>query len=189
MTGKHPSVNKFKRLLITAITFTILGAWIWYMSWTTSISNYTILQESVPELTTYISVGVVIGALLVIRAFVVHAFNQTLKYFANTFLCGFSLGLVLSLNCYDIYVYLFPDKIIGYESEYEVVFPGPSRGKYGHCEAGLWLKDQNTNRWIQLCTNKEYLHSHRKQGMTGVWVTARVNNIGSYIVCYEFIYL
>ena len=118
-----------------------------------------------------------------------HAFNQTLKYFANTFLCGFSLGLVLSLNCYDIYVYLFPDKIIGYESEYEVVFPGPSRGKHGHCEAGLWLKDQNTNRWIQLCTNKEYLHSHRKQGMTGVWVTARVNNIGSYIVNYEFIYL
>lgn len=101
------------------------------MSWTTSISNYTILQKSVPEWTTYISVGVAIGALLVIRAFFVHAFNQTLKYFANTFLCGFCLGFVLSLNGYDIYVYLFPDKIIGYESEYEVVFPGPSRGKHG----------------------------------------------------------
>ncbi|MCU3131885.1 hypothetical protein [Enterobacter roggenkampii] len=86
------------------------------MSWTTSISNYTILQKSIPELTTYISVGVVIGALLVIRAFFVHAFNQTLKYFANTFFCGFCLGFVLSVNGYDIYVYLFPDKIIGYES-------------------------------------------------------------------------
>ena len=79
------------------------------MSWTTSISNYTILQKSIPELTTYISVGVVIGALLVIRAFFVHAFNQTLKYFANTFFCGFCLGFVLNVNGYDIYVYLFPD--------------------------------------------------------------------------------
>ncbi|ENT6820189.1 hypothetical protein ACFF1C_000583 [Enterobacter roggenkampii] len=67
------------------------------MSWTTSISNYTILQKSIPELTTYISVGVVIGALLVIRAFFVHAFNQTLKYFANTLpilsYAVFALGL------------------------------------------------------------------------------------------------
>ena len=101
----------------------------------------------------------------------------------------FCLGCVLSLYCYDVYVYLFPDKIIGYESEYEVVFPGPSRGKYGHCEAGIWLKDQNTTRWIQLCTNKEFLRNHRKQGMTGVWVTARVNKIGTYIVKYEFIYI
>ncbi|HAH0308651.1 TPA: hypothetical protein ACIYV6_005231, partial [Escherichia coli] len=59
----------------------------------------------------------------------------------------------------------------------------------GHCEAGLWLKVQNTSRWIQLCTNKEFLRSHHKQGMAGVWVTARVNKIGSYIVKYEFIYM
>lgn len=102
---------------------------------------------------------------------------------------GFCLGFILSLNCYDVCVYLFPDKVISYESEYDVVFPGPSIGKYGHCEAGLWLKDQNTSRWIQLCTNKEFLRSHHKQGMTGVWVTARVNKIGSYIVKYEFIYM
>ncbi|MGV1169014.1 hypothetical protein ACV6DN_18925 [Enterobacter asburiae] len=189
MTENHHSENKFKRLFITAITFVILGAWFWYMAWASNISDNTILQKSIPEWITYISIGALIGALFVIRAFFVHAFNQTLKYFSNTFLCGFWLGFVLSLNCYDIYVYLFPDKIIGYESEYEVVFPGPSRGKYSHCEAGLWLKDQNTHRWIQLCTNKEYLHSHRKQGMTGVWVTARVNKIGTYIVKYEFIYL
>lgn len=189
MTENHHSENKLKRLLITAVIFSILGAWIWYMSWVSSISNNTILQKSVPEWKTYIYFGVLIGTLFVIRTFFVHAFNQTLKYFANVFFSGFFLGFLLSLNCYDIYVYLFPDKIISYESEYEVVFPGPSRGKHGHCEAGLWLKDQNTNRWIQLCTNKEYLHSHRKQGMTGVWVTARVNKIGTYIVKYEFIYL
>ena len=148
-----------------------------------------ILKKSVPEWITYISFGVLTGIIFVMRAFYLRTFNKTFEYFANAFFSGFCLGFVLSLYCYDIYVYLFPDKIIGYESEYEVVFPGPSRGKHGHCEAGLWLKDQNTNRWIQLCTDKEDLNSHRKQGMTGVWVTARVNNIGSYIVSYEFIYL
>ncbi len=36
--------------------------------------------------------------------------------------------------------------------------------------------------------NKEFLRSHRKQGMTRVWVSARVNKLGTYIVKYE-IYL
>ncbi|EMF1897489.1 hypothetical protein [Enterobacter roggenkampii] len=189
MTKNYSFEDKRKKLLVTAVIFSVLGGWLWYMSWASGISHNTILKKSVPEWMTYISLGVLIGTIFVMRVFYLRTFNKTLEYIASAFFSGFCLGFVLSLNGYDIYVYLFPDKIIGYESEYEVVFPGPSRGKHGHCEAGLWLKDQNTNRWIQLCTNKEYLHSHRKQGMTGVWVTARVNNIGSYIVSYEFIYL
>ncbi|UNK63215.1 hypothetical protein [Buttiauxella ferragutiae] len=159
------------------------------MLWASSISHNTILQKSVPEWATYISFGVLIGCFSFIHAFYLRTFNKTIKYLCNEFFGGFCLEFVLSLNCYDVYVYIFPDKIIGYESAYEVVFPRPSRGKHGHCEAGIWLKDQNTTRWIQLCTNKEFLRSHRKQGMTGVWVSARVNKIGTYIVKYEFIYM
>ncbi|WP_315314762.1 hypothetical protein [Pantoea vagans] len=180
--------NKFKKWSISAAFLIIMGGWFWYMLWASSISHETILQKSVPEWETYFSFGTFIGIISLIYAFYVRAFNKTIKYLFNAFFSGFCLGFILILNCYDVYVYLFPDKIIGYESEYEVEFPGPSRGKYGHCEAGIWIKDQNTNRWILLCTNKEYLRSHRKQGMTGVWVSARVNKIGSYIVHYEFIY-
>lgn len=158
------------------------------MSWASGISHNTILQKTVPEWETYISFGALSGILSFAYAFYARTFDKNIKYLFNAFCGGFCMGFVLILNCYDVYVYLFPDKIIGYESEYEVVFPGPSRGKYGHCEAGIWLKDQNTNRWIQLCTNKEYLRSHRKQGMTGVWVSARANKIGTYVVQYEFIY-
>ena len=181
--------NTYRKWSIIAMMCIIMGGWFWYMLWASSISNNTILQKSVPEWITYISFGALIGSFSLIRAFYLRTFNKTLKYLCNAFFGGFCLGFVLSLNCYDVYVYLFPDKIIGYESEYEIVFPGPSRGKSGHCEAGIWLKDQNTTRWIQLCTNKEFLRNHRKQGMTGVWVTARVNKIGTYIVKYEFIYI
>lgn len=158
------------------------------MLWASSISYYTVLQESVPEWATYICFGTFTGSLFLIYVSYVRNVNKTLKDLFNAFFGGFLPGFLLALNCYDVYVYLFADKTIGYESEYEVVFPGPSKGKYGHCEAGIWLKDQNTSRWKQLCTNKEYLRSHRKQGMTGVWVSARVNNIGTYIVKYDFIY-
>ena len=181
--------NKWKKWLVTAVICFVMVSCLSYMLWAASISNNTILQKSVPEWKTYISFGAFIGIISVARAFYLRTFKKTLRYLCGAFWGGFSLGFVLTLNCYDVYVYLFPDKVIGYESEYEVVFPGPSRGKHGHCEAGLWLKDQNTNRWIQLCTNKDYLRSHRKQGMTGVWVTARVNKIGTYILKYEFIYL
>lgn len=180
--------NKYKKWFISALFLIVFGGWIWYISWASGISHKTVLQKSVPEWKTYISFGALIGTFSFTYAFYAHAFNKKIKYLFNAFIGGFCLGFVLILNCYDVYIYLFPDKIIGYESEYEVVFPGPSRGKYGHCEAGIWLKDQNTNRWIQLCTNKEYLRTHRKQGMTGVWVSARVNKIGTYIEQYEFIY-
>lgn len=174
---------------MTAVMYILLGCWFWYMLWASSISKNTILQKSVHEWIVYISFGVFVGCVSLVYAFYQRTFNKTLKYLLNAFLGGLFFGFMLILNCYDVYVYLFPDKIIGYKSEYEVVFPGPSRGKHGHCEAGIWLKDQNTSRWIQLCTNKDYLYSHRKQGMTGVWVTARVNKIGTYIVKYEFIYM
>lgn len=181
--------NKRKKRSVTAVMCIFAGGWGWYMVWASRISHHTILQEWVPESMTYISFGALIGSFCFVRAFYLRTFNKTLKYFFNAFIGGFFLGFVLLLNCFDAYVYLFPDKIISFESEYKVVFPGPSRGRHRRCEAGLWLKDQNTTRWIQLCTSKAFLSSHRKQGMTGVGVTARVNKIGTYIVKYEFIYM
>ncbi len=61
-------------------------------------------------------------------------------------------------------------------------------GKFGRCEAGLWIEDQSTNRWIELCTNKMDLDKNIQQGMQLVWVSARTNKIGSYIMNYTFIY-
>jgi len=178
--------NKLRRWALLAVVLILLGLWLGYITWASSLSHNTVLQESIPELTIYVIVGAVVGMLF---AGCVVWKGKKYKEVFQALAGGFSIGFVSVLNCFDVYVYLFPQKLLGYESEYEVVFPGPSRGKYSHCEAGLWIKDQPTGRWIQLCTNRDALHSQRKQGMTGVWVTAQVNPLGSYIVQYEFIYL
>lgn len=114
--------------------------------------------------------------------------GESAIYVLKAFGCGFSIGLICILNCYSVYVYIAPGNIVQYESEYEVTFPGPAVGKYSHCEAGLWIKDAHTKRWLQLCTNRTNLYNDRKQGMTKVWVTAHTNKIGSYIINYKFTY-
>lgn len=169
--------------------FTVMGLWFGYMMWASAISHNTVLKKSIHEWWTYLSFSLSVGFLFFIRALFRRALKYPFQYHWNAFFGSFCLSFILILNCYDVWVYLFPDRVISYQSEYEVVFPGPARGKTGHCEAGLWIKDRNTDRWKLLCTNREYLRTHRKQGMTGVRVTARVNNVGSYIENYEFIYL
>lgn len=77
--------------------------------------------------------------------------------------------------------------VITYESAYEITYPGPGKGRFGHCEAGLWFKDYNTKRWIQLCTNKKALQAAGEPGADAVRVSAHSNEIGSYIIDYSFI--
>lgn len=180
--------NKSQKWLVSAGFCIIVGGLIWYTDWTSGLSKHTVLHKSVPEWTTYIIFATFIGGIAFTRAFYLRTFNKTRKYLFEAFMGGFAMGFVLILNCYDVYIYLFADNVIRYESEYEVVFPGPSVGKTKPCEAGLWIKDQNTSEWIQFCTSNDYLHSHRNQGMTRVLVTARINSIGTYIMDYKFIY-
>lgn len=170
------------------VMFTVLGLWFWYMLWASTLSHRTVLMGFVPEWMVYITTGAVVGLFFAGRTVYRRPIDKTSKYVLEMFFCGFCFGFICVLNSFDVYVYLFSDNLIHYESEYEVVFPGPARGKSGHCEAGLWIKDVHTNRWLQLCTNKKDLSAKRKQGMDRVWVTAKVNDIGSYIVNYEFVY-
>lgn len=72
------------------------------------------------------------------------------------------LGFLSIVNIFDVYVYLFPDEVISYTSDYKIVFPGPSTGKSSRCEAGIWVKDVHTGQFKQLCTNREMLF--KKEG-------------------------
>jgi hypothetical protein len=176
-----------KNIALLTIWF-VLGLWCWYMLWASSLSHRTVLMKFVPEWMTYITTGSVVGVICAGRAAYWRPVGKTPKYVLEMFFCGFCFGFVCVLNVFDVYVYTFSDKLINYESEYEVVFPGPAVGKFSRCEAGLWIKDLHTNSWMQLCTNKKNLYLNRKQGMDRVWVTARVNDLGSYIIDYKFIY-
>ncbi len=160
----------------------------WHMLWASHVSYKTVLIKTFPEFTIYISIGVILGIILAVRATFLRPVSKAAKQIFYMFLAGFCFGFVSTLHIFDIYVYLFPDKVINYASDYDVVVPGPPRGKNGHCEIGLWIKDVHTDRWIQLCTNERALQKKRKQGMDEVWVTARVNKLGTYIVDYQFNY-
>lgn len=106
----------------------------------------------------------------------------------DSFLGGFCLAFVCSLNIYDVSVYVLPSETIYYESEYQIAFDGPSAGRFSNCEAGIWIKDSNTYRRIKFCTSKSDLNEQIKQGMNAVWITTHTNNIGSYNSSYTFIF-
>ncbi|WP_279205916.1 hypothetical protein [Obesumbacterium proteus] len=176
--------------LITFITFFIL--FIFYVSWASRISSNTIIIKSYSEVKlSLIVIGIMATAAAISAVKLTYAprIRNDCIFILCMFIAGGLVGLALSLNALDAYVYLFPDKTIYYTSEYDVSIPGPYRGRY-RCEAGVRLKDIHTSRWIELCTSKEELKigNKRQQGMDAVWVTARVNRVGSYIVNYQFIF-
>lgn len=185
----HSKKSIFSRVNIAVLAIlSVMGLCFSYILWAAKLSYRTVLMESVPEWMVYITIGAVVGLFFAGRAVYRRPVNKTSKHVLEMFFVGFCCGFMCSLNFFDVYIYLFSDNLIRYESEYEVVYPGPPRGKTSRCEAGLWIKDVHTNRWIQLCTNKKELNAKRKKGMDRVSVTAKVNDIGSYLVDYEFVY-
>ncbi|PLR40901.1 hypothetical protein CYR55_06195 [Chimaeribacter californicus] len=187
-TFKRRFLSK-EKLFVYLIT-TILITFMMYLSWAIKISRSTILFSSFPQLTWILTISALGGLPFAWRACCRRPIGETPKYIFQTYFSGFSLFLLLSLNAFEVYVYLFPDKIISYVTDYDVTFPGPPRGRSGRCKAGLLIKDLHTSRWIELCSSKEALKisDKRKQGMDGMWITTKVNELGTYIVKYEFTY-
>lgn len=180
--------SKSKKIILTVVVFLLFGAWLYYVGWASKISARTVLMPEIPEWSTYLLIGSITGVTAAIRTLYKRRERKTATQALNYFTGWFCLGFILSLNGYDTAAYLLPGKIISYKSSYELRYPGPSRGKFGRCEAGLWIEDQSTSRWIELCTNKMDLDKNIQHGMQLVWVSARTNRIGSYIMSYTFIY-
>jgi len=182
------SEEKSKKIVVTVIAFLLFGAWFYYAGWASSISARTVLIPEIPEWTTYLLIGSITGLIAVARTLYRRPGGKIAKRTLDSFIGWFCLGFGLSINIYATAAYLLPGEIISYESSYEITYPGPSIGRFSHCEAGLWIEDTSTHRRIELCTNKMDLEENIKQGMKTVCVSARVNKIGSYIVSYTFIY-
>lgn len=180
--------NRLKKAALMAIICSLFGAWILYMLWAARIGMRTVLMASIPEWTTYITAGCVVGLIFAAKAFYSRPAQQTSARAVDPFFGGFCLGFACSFNIYAVCVYLLPGDVIHYESAYEITYPGPAAGKFSRCEAGLRIKDINTGRWTELCTNPSDLDKQRQRGMDAVWVTARANTVGSYIVGYQFIF-
>ncbi|WP_113632996.1 hypothetical protein DUT67_18215 [Pectobacterium peruviense] len=177
-----------KDFLVTLLALSIMLLIFWYMLWASNLSRSTILIKTLPDFALYLTFGIVLGLIFAVRALYSQSIKKKLKHMLEMFMGGFVLGFLLIVNIFDVYIYLFPDDVINYTSDYEIVFPGPSKGKSSRCEAGLWIKDVHTGQFKQLCTNRETLFKKRRQGMDELWITARVNKLGTYIVDYRFTY-
>lgn len=185
-TKPDSPVKTSKKIAGAAIVLLLLGLWLFYITWASRISAHTFLMPEIPELTTYLLFGVLVGAIFAGRTFYSRPAEKVAKHVINSFLTAFCLSFAFSLHAYDVIAYLLPGEIVNYESSYEITFPGPATGKYSRCEAGIRIEDPNTRRKIQLCTTKSDLYGQNKRHMNAVWVTARTNKIGSYIVGYAF---
>ncbi|AWH89694.1 hypothetical protein [Limnobaculum parvum] len=173
-----------KYMILAVVISSLLLAVNWYLLWSASISNRTVLIPEFPFFTITLIVSAIFGIIFLLCK----QFKRTIKERLVIFLFGTCISLVVCSNLFDVYVYLFPEKTISYITEYKVSYLGPRRGKFGRCEAGLRIKEQYTGRWIEFCSSKEALKpgEQRKQGMNGVFVVAKVNKLGAYIVQYEF---
>lgn len=179
-----------RQYLLLALLLGGLVLFLVYMGWTSRIARKTLLIKSFPDFTIYLTCAGVVGLAFAARAVYYRPVGKTVKYVGEMFMMGATIGFVLPLNCFDVYVYLFPDKTIRYITDYEVTIPGPSRYKSTRCEAGIWVKELYTARWLHLCSTEEEvrLGRQRQAGMDGLWVTARVNKLGAYIEHYQFGY-
>jgi len=179
-----------KQNFFVVVIFGLLAAFVFYLGWGAGVSRRVVFFQTFPAFTWTISFSLIGGLFCAWRVFYRRPVGKTVKHMFEMFFCGFSLVFVLTMNIFDVYVYLFPKEVTRYITDYDVSFPGPSRGKSGRCEAGLWIKDLHTSRWIQLCSSKAELAvgEDHKQGMDGILVTTKINSIGTYIVNYEFTY-
>lgn len=57
-----------KDFLVTLLVLSIMLAIFWYMLWASQLSRRTILLETLPELTIYLTFGIVLGLIFAGRA-------------------------------------------------------------------------------------------------------------------------
>ncbi|TDS96097.1 hypothetical protein EDF78_103567 [Rahnella sp. BIGb0236] len=148
------------------------------------------LFEWVPVLSTALSVA---AGCSIVAAVIMFATTRRRRKIFQEIIKPISFFFIFiglpALTYYDYYVWFLSDNTVRYVTEYDVTFPGPSRGKSGHCEAGLLIKDKTLNRWITLCSSKAQLQKEHKQGMDGIYVVENVSRYGIRLIDTEFTWL
>ena len=174
-----------KNMLLGGIFLLLLVLWFSILLFSLRLSRKTVIADTVPELLTYITISALFGLVGAIFTAFRCPERDALKHITKAFGSCFFMIFITSLYGYDMYVYFYPDKVISYDTEYKVVHPGPSKGKYGHCEAGLKIKDKHTGYWFNICYSNDKLGKEQILDYGEVWVKTRVNEAGSYLESYK----
>lgn len=174
-----------KNILLGGSFLLLLVLWCSILLFSLRLSRKTVIADTVPELLTYITISALFGLVGAIFTAFRCPGRDALKHITKAFGSCFFMIFITSWYGYDMYVYFYPDKVVSYDTEYKVVHPGPSKGKYGRCEAGLKIKDKHTGYWFNICYSENNLGKEQIRDYGEVWVKTRVNEAGSYLESYK----
>ncbi len=173
----------FKGFLVIALLLAYFALMFFSLRFRFSVFLY----DWVPQWTIALSVGAIGGLWCAWKLLPqLRRENKPFWDILKPFFGGLCLFGLPGLMYHEYIVWFFPEKTVRYITDYDVVFPGPSRGKSSRCEAGLQIKDKTLGRWITLCSSKQQLRQQRKQGMDGIYVVERVNRYGIRLISTEF---
>lgn len=154
--------------------------WIAFMYWSLILGYRTVMFEWFPQWT----ISITFAAIVSVIGRVWSILRRPLKYAFKNFLQSGFTTLVLIMPAFDVLAYLLTIKTIRYQTEYEIISPGPSTSRFGRCDHGIWIKETYTGRWKLLCISDP--KSKTKENTGTVWVTTKTGPIGVYIVDYQF---
>ncbi|MEV3816136.1 hypothetical protein RI537_08420 [Aeromonas salmonicida] len=174
-----------KNMLLGGSFLLLLVLWCSILLFSLRLSRKTVIADTVPELLTYITISALFGLVGAIFTAFRCPGRDALKHITKAFGSCFFMIFITSWYGYDMYVYFYPDKVVSYDTEYKVVHPGPSKGKYGRCEAGLKIKDKHTGYWFNICHSDNNLGKEQIRDYGEIWVKTRVNEAGSYLESYK----
>ena len=189
--------NKYLKMRKRNFIFlTIIGLWLIYFFWAAGIGERTILMDSIPVWETHLIIGLIVGSVV---AYITKSLCYSKVELLSTFILGGVVGSVCILHVYAVCAYLTPGYIINYEPEYKytsnIIKYGSgyrytsdlNKSRYFYCSGGLSIKDIHTKNWIRFCKEIPELDYEYEQARNTVWVTARVNKFGTYIIDYKII--
>ncbi|AHY06496.1 membrane protein [Serratia plymuthica] len=181
-------ISKIKHLGVKGLfVIALLLAYFVLMLFSFRFRFAVFLYDWVPQWATALGVGTIGGLWCAWKTLPqLRMENKPFWDIVQPFFCGLCFFGIPGLMYHDYMVWFFPKKTVSYVTDYDVTFPGPSRGKHGHCEAGLQIKDKTLGHWITLCSSKEALRQQRKQGMDGIFVVEQVGHYGIRLISTTF---
>ncbi|HBV39053.1 MAG TPA: hypothetical protein DEF05_05035 [Erwinia sp.] len=182
----HNIIREIKRLGVKGCLLTVffIVAPLWAMTFWSGLSRNVYLASTMNVFWLAGTVGVIAAVLITLIAVVFFRHRLTRVQLAKLFCYSVFMIGVFSLQLPSALVRYLPHQRLQYLTEYDVSFPGPSHGKSGRCEMGLWLKDRHLNRWIQFCSSRAWIAANCERGMDRIEVVEEANQYGVRVVNY-----
>lgn len=171
--------------MLTVIIGVPFILWCWWMLESSYLSHRVFIKKDAPDALIVITVASVIGLFFAWRHLLrgqASLFSDTTLF--KTFIGTFLLSALTLWAVPEAWVRWTAQEVIAREVEFRIEHPGPSLGRYSHCEAGLRFYDDWLKRSVELCTKDKYILN----GFRTVEIEKRVTAHGAHFVRYRFIY-